>query len=190
MDSRAVWNVPNVLSLSRLPLAAVLCGLIAYRQWDVALVVFAIAAFTDWLDGWWARRYGPLTAFGRAIDPLTDKVLIGSAFIYLIPDADATGIRPWIVAVVIGRELLVTGIRGIVEAGGKKFGADWFGKLKTVLQFTSLIGVMLLLALRQRGETVLAERLEPVQFAILMAMVAATVGSGVQYGVKAVRLLR
>lgn len=176
-------NVPNLLSLSRLPLAVVLCVCIDAGAWAAALVVFLIAAFTDWLDGWWARRYGPLTDIGRALDPLTDKVLVGSAFIFLIPVPEA-GVAPWMVAVVVGREVFVTGLRGMVEVAGKKFGADWFGKLKTFLQMSALTGAFLLRAVPA------AEPLDPVYRVLLWAAVAATVGSAVQYTVKAARLLR
>lgn len=184
-----LWNVPNVLSLSRLPLAVVLFVCISYESWAVGLAVFSVAAFTDWLDGWWARRFNQSTPVGRALDPLTDKVLIGGAYIYLIPVTEA-GITPWIVTVVLCRELLITGLRGMVEATGQKFGADWFGKLKTVLQSVVLIGVLLLQTLRSRGESGLVSALEPIQLILVYAMLVATVGSAVQYAVKAIKLLR
>ena len=128
----------------------VLCACIAYEAWPAALAVFSVAALTDWLDGWWARRFGRGTTLGRSLDPLADKVLVGAAFIYLIPVAGA-GVPPWMVTVVVCRELLVTGLRGVVEATGQKFGADWFGKLKTVLQCAVLIGVFAILSLRDRS---------------------------------------
>src|SRR5262245_7297079 len=110
-----MWNVPNLLSLSRLPLAALLFVLIAKGIWPGALVVFLVAALTDWLDGWWARRFNQGSALGRALDPLTDKVLVCGAFIFLIPGVEA-GLTPWMVTIVVARELLVTGIRGMVES--------------------------------------------------------------------------
>ena len=183
-------NIPNLLSLSRLPLGVILFVCIAHEAWLAGLVVFSVAAFTDWLDGWWARRYDCGTAIGRNLDPLTDKVLIGGAFIFLIP-VPGVHIEPWIVTVIVCRELLITGLRGIVEATGQKFGADWFGKLKTVLQCVVLIGVLLLQTLRQYGWFEPAwPALEWVYIALLGLMLVATVGSAVQYTVKAVRLLR
>jgi CDP-diacylglycerol---glycerol-3-phosphate 3-phosphatidyltransferase len=183
-----LWNVPNLLSLSRLPLTILLCWAIAAGWWAVGLATFAVAALTDWLDGWWARRFNQLTAVGRALDPLTDKVLIASAFIFLIPVKDA-GIDPWVVAVVVVREVLITGLRGMVEAAGKKFGADWFGKLKTVLQCAVLIGVLLLKTLAANDWlTDAVPVLTWVQLGLLWAMLLATVGSGVQYAVRAARL--
>jgi CDP-diacylglycerol--glycerol-3-phosphate 3-phosphatidyltransferase len=183
-------NVPNLLSLSRIPLTAVLCWAVAAEWWLVGLVTFAVAAFTDWLDGWWARKFNQLSAVGRALDPLTDKVLIASAFIFLIPVPDA-GVSPWVVAVVVVREVLITGLRGMVEATGRKFGADWFGKLKTVLQCAVLIGVLLLKTLRANGWLAeLVPTLDWVQLGLMWAMLAATVGSGVQYAVRAIKLLK
>jgi CDP-diacylglycerol--glycerol-3-phosphate 3-phosphatidyltransferase len=185
-----VLHVPNLLSFSRVPLAAALFACVVYEAWLAGLVVFVVACATDWLDGWWARRYGPLTLVGRNLDPLADKVLVCGAFIYLIP-VEPAGILPWMVTVVVCRELLVTGLRGMVEAAGKKFGADWFGKLKMGLQCAVLIGVFLILWLRTRpGASDALAVLEPVQRALLWLMLLATVGSGVQYVVKAVRLLK
>lgn len=183
-------NVPNLLSLARVPLAVALFALVVHEAWLAGLVVFLAATATDWLDGWWARRYGPLTLVGRNLDPLTDKVLVCGTFIYLIPVPGA-GVDPWMVTVVVCRELLVTGLRGMVEATGRKFGADWFGKLKMALQCAVLIGVLLLAWLRTLDGTAdLLAVLIRVQAALLWAMLAATVGSGAQYTVKAARLLR
>jgi len=183
-------HVPNLLSFARIPLAVVLFVCIVQKWWLAGLIVFLIATATDWLDGWWARKYGPLTLVGRNLDPLADKVLVCGAFIYLIQVPQA-GILPWMVTVVVCRELLVTGIRGMVEAAGKKFGADWFGKLKMGLQCAVLIGVFLIAWLRTlEGTADVLAVLDRVQLVLLWAMLAATVGSGVQYVVKAAKLLR
>jgi CDP-diacylglycerol--glycerol-3-phosphate 3-phosphatidyltransferase len=183
-------NVPNLLSFARIPLAVVLFICITHQAWLVGLIVFVIACITDWLDGWWARAYGPLTLVGRNLDPLADKILVCGAFIYLIPVQDA-GITEWMVVVVVSRELLVTGIRGMVEATGQKFGADWFGKLKMGLQCAVLIGVFWIQWWRIAGlNQIVLDILERVQLVLLWAMLAATVGSGVQYVVKAAKMLR
>jgi CDP-diacylglycerol--glycerol-3-phosphate 3-phosphatidyltransferase len=189
-----LWNVPNLLSLARLPLAVVLFACIVHGAWLAGLVVFLVATATDWLDGWWARKYGPLTLVGRNLDPMADKVLVCGAFIYLLPvnqPGGESGIDPWMVTVVVCRELIVTGLRGIVEATGKTFGADWFGKLKMGLQCAVIIGVLLIQWLRTLSGTAdLLAVLEPVQRVLLWAMLLATIGSGLQYLVKASRLLR
>lgn len=188
--AESLLNVPNLLSAARIPLAVVLFACIVNAAWLAGLVVFLVATATDWLDGWWARRYGPLTLVGRNLDPLADKVLVCGAFIYLIP-VETAGIGPWMVTVVVARELVVTGVRGIVEATGKKFGADWFGKLKMGLQCAVLIGVLLIQWWRAAGfSTAVLNVLDPVQLVLLWAMLAATIGSGLQYLVKAAKLLR
>jgi CDP-diacylglycerol--glycerol-3-phosphate 3-phosphatidyltransferase len=189
-SSECLWNVPNALTLSRLPLAVLLFVCISYEWWFAGLVIFGIASLTDWIDGWWARKFNQLSAFGRTFDPLIDKVLVGGAFIYLMQVKEAH-LLPWMVTVVIGRELLVTGLRGYVEAMGKKFGADWFGKLKMILQCVVLIAIMLVMSLRgQSWAHDLIEPLEIVQIILIYAMLAATIGSGVQYCWKGYSLCR
>ena len=105
-----VWNVPNILTATRLGLAVVLFALITLESWVLALVVFVVAAITDWLDGFVARRQGLTSAFGRNFDPLVDKVLVCGAFIFLIK-TDGAGLFPWMVTLVVARELVVTGLR-------------------------------------------------------------------------------
>ncbi len=188
--SEPLLNVPNLLSAARIPLAIVLFVCVVHLAWLAGLVVFLAATATDWLDGWWARKYGPLTLVGRNLDPIADKVLVCGAFIYLIP-VPAAGIDPWMVTVVVIRELVVTGIRGIVEATGKKFGADWFGKLKMGLQCAVLIGVFLIQWLRtMQGAEPICTILAPIQQVLLGLMLLATLGSGLHYLVKASRLMR
>ncbi len=184
VSPNSLTTVPNLLSLSRVPLGIAVFAGIAHGLWPAALAVFLVATLTDWLDGWYARRYGLASAVGRSLDPLTDKFLICGTFIYL--QSASVGVLPWMVTVVVGREILVTGLRGIVEATGKKFGADWFGKLKTVLQCAAIIALLALKTLAVSEES----NLNYVWWILLYAMLAATVGSGIQYVVKAAKLLR
>jgi CDP-diacylglycerol--glycerol-3-phosphate 3-phosphatidyltransferase len=189
VNSERLLNVPNILTISRIPLTVVLCIFIEYRVWLAALVTFIVASLTDAIDGWWARRFNQMSAFGRVFDPLTDKILIGSAFIFLI-GVDGSAMEAWMVAVVIGRELLITGVRGYVESLGKKFGADWFGKLKTILQCSWLLAVLVFLTIREMSwAEPLLKLVETVHYGLLHAMIAATVLSGMQYCAKAYRLL-
>lgn len=148
-------NLPNALTIMRLILAAAFFGaLSAYRYPDIhaawaniAISLFIAAAITDALDGFLARRWNATSVFGRIMDPFCDKVLILGAFVYLSgarfamvdPTAGtligmATGVYPWMVVVILARELLVTGIRGMVESMGVEFGAKWSGKAKMILQ--------------------------------------------------------
>jgi CDP-diacylglycerol---glycerol-3-phosphate 3-phosphatidyltransferase len=183
------WNVPNVLTISRVPLTIVLCIFIGCHLWFAALVTFVVASMTDWIDGWWARRFNQMSAFGRVFDPLTDKILLGSAFIFLVAVPDSA-MQTWMAAVVIGRELLITGVRGYVESLGKKFGADWFGKLKTILQCVWLLAVLVYLSIREQSWAAdLVGPVEMLHYGLLYAMIAATVLSGLQYCWKAVKLV-
>ena len=131
-----VFNVPNQLTASRLVLAIVLFVLIAWQWYQTGLIVFLLAAGTDWLDGYWARKYGQVTTLGRILDPFVDKIIICGTFIFLVPLADS-GIRAWMAVVVVGRELLVTALRSFLEQQGADFSASMSGKLKMVLQCTA-----------------------------------------------------
>ncbi len=189
MMANPLWNVPNLLSLSRVPLAAWLCVAITYQWWLVSLGTFIIAALTDWLDGWWARHFNQLSPLGRSLDPLTDKVLIGAALIFLIP-VPGLGVEPWIVAVILVREILITGLRGMVEATGQHFSADWFGKLKTVLQCVVLIALFVLQAARTyQLQNEIVEPLAWLSWLLLYFTVFATLGSALQYCYKALKIL-
>jgi CDP-diacylglycerol--glycerol-3-phosphate 3-phosphatidyltransferase len=176
-------TLPNLLSLSRVPLGIAVFACVAHDLWPAALAIFVLATLTDWLDGWTARRFKLESPVGRSLDPLTDKFLICGTFIYL--QSANVGVLPWMVTVVVGREILITGIRGIVEASGKKFGADWFGKLKTVLQCAAILAI-----LSMRTFSLDSPVVSNAGLVVLYAMLLATTGSGIQYLVKATRLLR
>jgi CDP-diacylglycerol---glycerol-3-phosphate 3-phosphatidyltransferase len=183
----AVYNLPNGLTLARLVLAVGLFACIAWACWLTGLVVFALAAVTDWLDGYLARKHGSASAFGRNFDPLVDKVLICGAFIFLLP-VDGAGLTPWMVTVVVGRELIITGLRSFIETQTASFGADWLGKLKMGLQCAALLAVLFVLTLRDAGR-------EPgawgvLQAGLIYAMLVATALSGLQYLWRAALLLR
>lgn len=184
-QKEVLWNVPNILTLSRLPMAAVLFYLLEHDQYLYCFALFLVASFTDWLDGWWARKFNQGTAFGRAFDPLIDKVLTNGAFIFLIPKGLAL-MQPWMVAVILGRELLVTGIRGYLESIGKKFGADWFGKLKMFLQCVYLGAAFFYLGFASESWI---GPIKVIYHGLLYAMLAATVLSGLQYMSKAYTIL-
>jgi CDP-diacylglycerol--glycerol-3-phosphate 3-phosphatidyltransferase len=184
------FTLPNLLTLSRLPLAVILFVCIANGWWLAGLVVFVLASLTDWADGFLARRLGQLSALGRSLDPLVDKVLVGGAFIFLIPVKESE-LTPWMVTVVVGRELLITGLRGIMEGQGVKFGADMLGKIKMVLQCAVLIVVLAnMWWLKQAWSEPWRPALWWLQISLIYVMLAATVLSGGQYILKAVRQYR
>jgi CDP-diacylglycerol--glycerol-3-phosphate 3-phosphatidyltransferase len=141
------WNVPNTLTMGRLALAAVVFALIATGWYLGALVVFGLAALTDALDGYCARLLNQSTALGRQLDPLIDKVIVSGTFIYLLA-VPGTGVAPWMVTVVVVRELLIQGLRSLMEGQGVAFGAKAAGKLKTVVQCLAIVGILSCLWLR------------------------------------------
>jgi CDP-diacylglycerol--glycerol-3-phosphate 3-phosphatidyltransferase len=142
-------NLPNQITLGRLILAVVFFVLLAQfdiqhpRIWllDLCFALFIVAALTDWLDGYLARKHNQVTAFGRVLDPFVDKVLVCGTFVFLagpafVNDAgrNVTYVAPWMVVLILGRELLVTGLRGFSESRGTAFGASVYGKAKMVIQ--------------------------------------------------------
>jgi CDP-diacylglycerol--glycerol-3-phosphate 3-phosphatidyltransferase len=131
------WNLPNTITVVRMAVVPVLVGFPLYAGRVGSQVVawlFIIAALGDLLDGWAARRGSQVTKIGKLLDPLADKLTVATALIVLL---DMGRIPSWglvLVVVVIGRELAVTGLRGIASAGGQVVAAGWQGKLKTTAQ--------------------------------------------------------
>lgn len=134
-------NIPNILTLIRILMIPVFLIITTVSQsltWHiVAAVIFAIASLTDYLDGYLARKWKVVTNFGKFADPLADKMLVMSAFIMLV----GAGLAPaWISAIIICRELAVTGLRLLlVESGGEVLAAAMPGKIKTFSQMLSVI---------------------------------------------------
>jgi CDP-diacylglycerol--glycerol-3-phosphate 3-phosphatidyltransferase len=165
-------------------MAGALFALVSLEQWWASLAVFLLAALTDWLDGWIARVWNLGTPLGRVLDPLVDKVLMGGLFICLVPRGHAEGWLPaWMVAVLVGREFLITGLRDFAEKRLVSFGADWMGKLKMILQCAA--AAVILLSLAAPSDT-----LSVVRLYLVWAMLAATVLSGLGYVWKAAGLLK
>jgi phosphatidylglycerophosphate synthase len=192
--------VPNTLTVLRLALAAAFfAALNVYRYPDqgvvtanLAVVLFIAAAVTDALDGYLARRWEAVSTFGRIMDPFCDKVLILGAFIYLagprfvVPEwiergdffTMASGVYPWMVVVILARELLVTGIRGVVESHGISFGSMWSGKAKMILQSIS-IPILLVIVVNLRPSETLWARI--VCHVLVYTTLVVTIWSGFPY---------
>ncbi len=183
-----VFNLPNQLTWLRLALTVVMFALIAWEQYLISLVLFLVAASTDWLDGYFARKLNLVTTLGRILDPFADKVIICGTFIYLaaIP---GSGVRPWMAVVIVGRELLVTALRSFLEQQGADFSATLSGKLKMVLQCVAASLSLFVLAAPQWAAEAGA-LLQPLLLVTLWSAVILTVASGVAYVRSAVQLLR
>ena len=141
-------NLPNAITLSRLVLTAIFVAGTAFGtptgDW-IALVSFVIAAISDFVDGWLARKLGLVTPMGKLMDPLADKILVGSAFVYL----SAEGFCPvWVTVLILAREFLVTGLRQIAVEAGQVLAADRLGKWKTGLQLTFCITCLVWFAIQ------------------------------------------
>jgi len=134
---RIYANIPNALTVLRILAIPVLVWLLrdpAPRAARAAFCVYFAASVTDFLDGYLARRFGLVSPLGKLLDPLADKLLVVSALI-MVAVADRTPTVPgWLLVVVIGRELAVTGLRSIAAAEGVVLGAEASGKLKMILQ--------------------------------------------------------
>jgi CDP-diacylglycerol--glycerol-3-phosphate 3-phosphatidyltransferase len=139
------WNVPNTLTVGRLVLSVFVFGLIGYGFYFSALALFGLAALSDALDGYLARKLNQETPLGRQLDPLVDKVIVSGSYIYLLTIKAETGLAPWMVTAVVIRELLIQGLRSHLEGRGQAFGAKTAGKIKTVFQCLSISAILLVL---------------------------------------------
>ncbi len=213
-------SLPNLLTVSRLILAFVFFLILGWYRfpsgpdWAIwaATVIFIIAAATDYLDGYLARRWQVESQFGRIMDPFCDKVLILGAFIYLAgprfvdpiavkePQEFAfhilkgnmvSGIYPWMVALILARELLVTGIRGELEAKGVKFGANIWGKAKMMLQAIVIpIVLVLIVIISHTQDTGARTALAITRNVLVYVTVLVSVWSGAPYVTQAMRQMR
>ena len=132
-------NLPNAITFSRLVMTAAFVLAVSQRSltgYGTGLVLFIVAAASDWLDGYLARKMGLVTPLGKLMDPLADKILVSAAFVFFTEK----GLCPvWVTALIIGREFLVTGLRQIAVEAGVVLAADNLGKWKTTFQLSYLI---------------------------------------------------
>ena len=186
-----IWNFPNLLSGFRLVLAVVLFVALGWEQYLVGLGVFLVACGTDWLDGWYARRYKQMTLLGRMLDPFADKVIVCGAFIFLLAARPLVempwGLRPWMVVVIVAREMFVTAVRSFCEQQKMDFSAKRSGKWKMFLQSVAITAALAYLAwpgsLKENPCFTWAVVLS------LWAAVVQTVLSGLLYALRAYYLL-
>ena len=204
-------NLPNQITVARLALSLVffiLLGIVGHgtdsetRQvilnWSTAL--FMLAMFTDFLDGYLARKWNIESTFGRIADPFVDKIVICGSFILLTTVSDF--VEPWYPLVIVFREFLVSGLRSYIESAGVAFGAAWAGKVKLVIQGLTIPALLFYEAnfvvikngAYQLNETPfwpwLQEPLSWLTFALLAATLISTFYSCVVYLRKAARILR
>jgi CDP-diacylglycerol---glycerol-3-phosphate 3-phosphatidyltransferase len=171
-------TVPNILTLVRILLVIPFCYFVtAGIQWDsLAMVIFVVAAFTDWFDGFYARRFKQFSDAGKLLDPLADKLLVATALVAFVAD-NTIRLPVWGVVVILGREFLITGFRGMLASRQVVMAADQLGKAKTVSQMAAII---ILLVARDPGGV---ERTAFVNIgiAVFYISVMLTILSGVSY---------
>jgi CDP-diacylglycerol--glycerol-3-phosphate 3-phosphatidyltransferase len=140
---KSIFNLPNSLTLFRIACIPVLVLLLFFPHKAtsfLAAVVFGLASISDLLDGFLARRQQLVTTFGKFLDPLADKLVVSAALIMLIPLGRAPA---WMVVVIVGRELAITGLRSMALSEGKVISADELGKKKMVFQIVAILGLLL-----------------------------------------------
>ena len=138
-------NLPNLLTLSRIPLMVIVVALLHPWNgqplpwaWTIALVMFLFGALTDWLDGWLARKMGQVSDFGKFMDALVDKIFTMGTFVSLLALGVVGLWALFPILLILAREFLITGLRLVAAAQGKTLAAEKAGKVKTVMQITSI----------------------------------------------------
>ena len=170
-------NLPNAITVGRIFLVPVLVVVLLTNAKDIELfgvskeilgaLIFAVASLTDWLDGYLARRRGQITDLGQWMDPLADKLLVTAALLSLVYMELAP---PWLVMVLLGRELVVTALRSVAHAKGHALPASPLGKIKLVAQVAAIL-ILILGRGHMQGFFVLG------QIALWIATVAALVSA-------------
>ncbi|NOY68682.1 MAG: CDP-diacylglycerol--glycerol-3-phosphate 3-phosphatidyltransferase [Deltaproteobacteria bacterium] len=175
-----IWTVlkhPNTLTLFRVAAVPILIILLTWGNRLCALLsafVFSVAAITDYFDGYFARRYGLVSNLGKILDPLADKLLVASALIMLIP---LGRVPAWMVCVILGRELAITGLRNIISEQGGDVAASTLGKYKTGFQIAAIIPLLIHFSF-------FGIDFHKVGFTLLWIALAVTLWSGADYFVR------
>ena len=146
MVARArVWNLPNCLSFFRIALIPAIFYFLTNpgkRAAAIAAGLFFLASLSDFFDGYLARRRGNTTTLGEFLDPLADKLIVATVLIMLVGMGRDPGVPTWMVVVIVGRELAVTGLRGIAASEGLTLAAEELGKYKMIFQIFALHGLL------------------------------------------------
>lgn len=201
---KGVMNLPNKLTIARvvmIPLFLALFYVPFKGHYFAALAVFALASFTDFLDGYFARKYHLITNLGKFLDPVADKILVAAAMIVFLtaPNAFFTlGLGGWsliaggcCVAIILARELIVSGFRMVAADAGIVIAADIIGKYKTVTQMVSLILLLVSAGLSEfLGGHLAVLIINYIGLGFFALATLLTVISGINYVVKNIQVLK
>ena len=176
------FSIPNMLSYMRIvliPLFIYLLTIKTVEAWTLALIVFIIAAFTDFLDGWLARLLKQETEFGKFIDPVADKFLVISALIAIIAlDKNFEIFDSWMIIIIAGRDILITIMRMLAIKRGRSLRTSRFGKFKTAFQMMSVVIIIMIYVVRKTG---VYSAHESAPYWVMLAVTILTALSGLRY---------
>ncbi len=175
LKKSVIFNIPNRITFSRLFLAIVFFVFLTNRHFTVSFVIFLVAAATDWLDGYLARKWELSTDLGRIVDPFVDKVIVCGTFIIFVDLANEI-IAPWMVITIVAREFLVSSIRGFSESKGVKFASNIWGKTKMFIQSWTICAILLYYAHFENQDWA-----EYMISAFMWITIVVTIGSGITY---------
>lgn len=176
-------TLPNKVTLARLVLALVTFACLWSQRPGLYVAAFlfcAVAVATDWVDGWLARRRGETSAFGAVVDPLADKVLIIGCLVAFVRDPHVE-VPSWVVFLIIVRELLIGGLRGLAALQGVLIAADRGGKWKMGVQSAVVLILLSLVAGRSHGVLPAPESGDPESWALSALALAVSLWSGAVY---------
>jgi CDP-diacylglycerol--glycerol-3-phosphate 3-phosphatidyltransferase len=181
--SSTIFNIPNIITLCRIIVTPLVFILLLYAPGRLlslgAAIIFALASVTDFFDGYLARRMNLVTPLGKFLDPLADKLLVGVALIMMIP---LDRVPPWIVALIVGREILVTGLRVVAIKEGMTIESTRMAKQKTAFQLLAVIFLLVhyeyAIGFEQAGVTV---DFHTIGMILLYIALAITMWTGADY---------
>ena len=158
-------TIASKITLARVALIPVFMALLLMGHNWLALIVFAIASLTDFVDGYIARHYNQTSDFGKFLDPLADKLLVTAAMLVFV---QWERIPSWVVMIVLAREFAVSGLRMVAASGGKVLAAGWSGKVKT---FATMVGLCMMMAISVLW----------IDWVVVIVIAVTTLYSGVEY---------
>lgn len=176
------FSIPNIFSYLRIILIPFIIYFLTIRTVEYliyALLIFMFASFTDFIDGWLARKLKQESEFGKFIDPIADKFLVISALIAIIAiDPYFEVIDSWMIVIIVGRDILITVMRWFAIKKGKPLRTSRFGKFKTAFQMLSIVIIIMIYMSKRSG---IFNTHESLPYWIMLTVTVMTALSGVRY---------